>query len=179
MRALGHHSISSVLKLVVDAIWVIACAALGFVWLVAIVSFVAALSGGEFESSNDSFFLSIAYDSSSDLLAWTLLGSIACLGTMIVCSVLRGVFETLVAGDPFVPENAVRLRRIGLVLAILELSRTFVRPLIMFFTEDKQDGIALSFNVNLVVWGAVLVLIVLSQIFDEGARLREEQKMTI
>ena len=97
---------------------------------------------------------------------------------MAISSLLRGVFETLVAGDPFVPENAVRLRKISMALAGLELARLFVGPVINLLMHDGGE-LTLRFATNFVVWGAVLVLIVLSQVFDEGARLREDQKMTI
>ena len=36
-----------------------------------------------------------------------------------------------------------------------------------------------EFEVNLAVWFAVLVIIVLAEVFREGARLRQEQKLTI
>ena len=46
MRATGRGSISSILKLVVDVIWVIACAMLGFIWIIAGASIVSLMTGG-------------------------------------------------------------------------------------------------------------------------------------
>ena len=175
MRALGQGSLSSFLKLLVDIIWVLACAVLGFIWLIAIISLIAQMGGGEVQAG---VLGKISYQATDDLISWTVLGTIVCIGVMAICSLLRGVFETLVAGDPFVPENAARLRRIAIGLAGLELARVFVGPLIHLAMHD--DGpLTLRFSTSFVVWGAVLVLIVLSQVFDEGARLREDQKMTI
>lgn len=175
MRALGHGSLSSVLKLMVDVIWVLACAVLGFIWLIALISLVAQMGGGEVRAG---VLGKISYNAFDDLISWTVLGTIACVGVMAICSLLRGVFETLVAGDPFVPENAVRLRRIAMALAGLELARLFVGPAI-HLAMHESGPLVLRFSTSFVVWGAVLVLIVLSQVFDEGARLREDQKMTI
>ncbi|MBB36588.1 MAG: hypothetical protein CME88_10760 [Hirschia sp.] len=175
MRALGQGSLSSVLKILVDAAWVAACAALGFIWLIAAISLVAQLAGGELKAG---VLGEISIHGAGNLVSWTVVGSIVCLGVMAISSLLRGVFETLVAGDPFVPENAVRLRKISMALAGLELARLFVGPVINLLMHDGGE-LTLRFATNFVVWGAVLVLIVLSQVFDEGARLREDQKMTI
>ncbi len=180
MRALGRGSLSSVLKIVVDVAWVAACAALGFIWLITLISGIAMLAGGSLEAG---VLGQISIRDADKLAGWTIIGTVVCLGVMAINSLLRGIFETLVEGDPFVPENASRLRRIGLVLALLEICRMLLAPAIHFvssmLTNAASDGLSLRFEINLVSWFAVLILIVLSQIFDEGARLREDQKMTI
>jgi uncharacterized protein YabN with tetrapyrrole methylase and pyrophosphatase domain len=102
---------------------------------------------------------------------------------MVVFAALRGVFETLVEGDPFVAENARRLRFIALALAVIELARMglglVMDPLLYAMGVDRSEGLSLSLNVNLSAWFAVLTLFVLAQVFSEGAAMREEQKMTI
>lgn len=179
MRAIGRGSISSVLKVTVDVAWVVACALLGFIWIITAISVFALLSGG----APIAAFERIAIDEPHRIAVWTLIGTIFCVGAMIVCAYLRGVFETLVAGDPFVPDNARRFRAIAWVLAIVELARMSISLIVqvvfnaMGVTGDADA--AFSFSVNFSVWFSVLTLMVLAQVFREGAALREEQKMTI
>ena len=181
MRALGRGSLSSAMKLLVDVSWVAACAALGFIWIIAIISIIAMLGGGEVKAG---ILAKISISGGYELASWVIIGTIVCLGVMAISTILRKVFETLVEGDPFVPENAQRFGRISLYLAILELARMFVGPLITLVMrsmspEKTGDEFQLDLEINLIVWAAIVVLAILSQVFEEGARLREEQKMTI
>ena len=104
---------------------------------------------------------------------------------MIVCAYLRGVFETLVNRDPFVPENAKRFAAIGFVLAAMEGASMFAATLVrlvfgVFAPVDEAAPFRFPIpNINWPVWFAVLTLLVLAQVFREGAAMREEQKMTI
>ena len=180
MRAIGRGSISSVLKVAVDVAWVIACALLGFIWIITAISVFAISTGG----APIAVFERIAIDEPGRIAAWTLIGTLFCVGAMIICAYLRGIFETLVAGDPFVPENARRLRAIALVLTVIELARMSISVLVQILLSvfgvtgaDHDPGILLSLNVS--VWFSVITLVVLAQVFSEGAALREEQKMTI
>jgi len=179
MRAIGRGSISSILKVAVDVAWIIACALLGFIWIISAISIFTLSSGGE----PMPLFERIAITEPHRIVAWTLVGTLFCVGAMIICAYLRGVFETLVAGDPFVPENARRLRSIGIVLAVIEIIRMFVSVIGQLVLGalglNGEEGAAIAFSVNFPVWFSVLTLVVLAQVFSEGAALREEQKMTI
>lgn len=185
LRAIGRGSLSSVLKVLVDVFWITACAALGFIWIITLISFVAMLGGGEV---NNSVLGKISLHADPfKMTSLALVGSILCIGIMFISSNLRGVFETLVDGDPFVPENAKRFRTIAFILALLELARILIDPVIAFILNIfgiEIDIQPITFftrlmGTNFITWGAVLILVVLSQVFDEGARLREDQKMTI
>jgi len=179
MRAIGRGSISSFLKIAVDVVWVIACAVLGFIWIIAAISIYYMATGGE-------PFLGverIAYDNPRDVAVLSLNGSLLCIGAMIVCAYLRGVFETLVEGDPFVPQNAHRFNAIAVVLALMEGASMFVTTLVRLllgaFGLNGASELSLLPKINWPVWFAVLTLLVLAQVFREGAAMREEQKMTI
>lgn len=100
------------------------------------------------------------------------------VGIVYVCSQLRRILSTLAEGDPFVPENGPRLTRIAVAIAAIEIVRTLA-TLIAAATVDLGENFRLEININLAVWGAVIVLFVLAQVFREGTRLREEEKMTI
>jgi hypothetical protein len=179
MRATGRGSISSFLKLAVDVAWVVACALLGFIWIIAAFSIYYLVTGDLLFP----LFERIVVSTPRDLVVWSLNGSILCVGAMIVCAYLRGVFETLVAGDPFVPENAKRFAAIGIVLAIMEGASMFVTTLASLLLSAlglAGDAPPLVIpRMNWPVWFAVLTLLVLAQVFKEGAAMREEQKMTI
>lgn len=179
ISAIGRGSISSFLKLVVDIAWVLACAALGFIWLMTIVTVIAMLNGGKALG----VFAAITFRDAQQAVLGTLSGSVLCIGVMVLCSYLRGVFETLVAGDPFVPQNARRFTMIAIVLAVMEAVRMFiglaVQILLGVFGMTGRDPVSVSLGVNLPMWFSVLTLLVLAQVFREGAAMREEQKMTI
>ncbi len=179
MRAIGRGSISSVLKVTVDVAWVVACALLGFIWIITAISLVTLLNGGAPLPA----FERIAIDEPHRIAVWTLIGTVFCVGAMIVCAYLRGVFETLVAGDPFVPDNARRFRAIAWVLVGVEAARMSISLIVQAVFSamgiGDEGGASFTFSINFSVWFSVLTLMVLAQVFREGAALREEQKMTI
>ncbi len=178
ISATGRGSISSFLKVAVDVAWVVACALLGFIWIIAGISVIYIVTGGQPMMG----FEQMAYESPRTVTQWTLVGTILCVGVMIVCAYLRGVFETLVKRDPFVPENAKRFIAIAIVLALMETTSMFISALVgLVFSLlglSAWEQFKLP-NLNLPVWFAVLTLLVLAQVFREGAAMREEQKMTI
>jgi hypothetical protein len=96
-------------------------------------------------------------------------------GFAYVISQLRRILDTLADGDPFVPENTPRLTRIALAIGLIEVVRNAAAIAI--------DGIlsmgGVTLRIDISVWGAVIVLLILAQVFKEGTRLREEEKMTI
>jgi hypothetical protein len=69
------------------------------------------------------------------------------------------------------------------VLAVMEASSMFVTALVglllMMWGLLGENRAFVFPNINWPVWIAVLTLLVLAQVFREGAAMREEQKMTI
>ncbi|MEP7211230.1 MAG: hypothetical protein ABI740_10370, partial [Alphaproteobacteria bacterium] len=160
ISAIGRGSISSFLKVAVDIAWVLACAALGFIWIVTAVAVFSMITGGHM-----AMFEHIDISQPGGIVRWTLQWSIACIGAMIVCAYLRGVFETLINGDPFVPDNARRLRAIAIVLAVLELVRMTISLIVQIvlgaFGVASAAGAtattpAIGVQLNLSVWFSVL-----------------------
>ena len=99
-------------------------------------------------------------------------------GIVYVCAQLRKILGTLADGDPFVPENAPRLTHIAIAIGLIEVIRNGA-VLLLSATMDLGEGYRGGLGINLAAWGAVVVLLILAQVFKEGSRLREEQKMTI
>ncbi|MBK75723.1 MAG: hypothetical protein CME85_09530 [Henriciella sp.] len=99
-------------------------------------------------------------------------------GIIYVCMQLRRILSTLADGDPFVPENGPRLSKIAFAIGAIELARYLTVILLNAFVDLGSDQ-PLRLSINLAAWAAVIALLVLAQVFREGSRLREEEKMTI
>jgi hypothetical protein len=99
-------------------------------------------------------------------------------GVVFICIQLRRMLLTLAAGDPFVPENARRLTRVGIAIAIMEAFR-IMAVLIIRTVPELSGETTTKIAVQPILWISVGALFILSQVFREGARLREEEKMTI
>ena len=179
MRALGPGSVSSLLKVILDvihfALWaaaVVACAGIVIALLLSIrpeLSDARIVVGG--------IHLEGAW--LGPLLAAVLLAVILYFaGAIIIVGRLRRISETLVAGDPFHPANVRRLQIIAAALAGLELGRYVVNPLLRLAAHDIHH-FHIAGGVNLTTWFAVLVIVVLAEVFREGARLRGEAELTI
>jgi hypothetical protein len=80
---------------------------------------------------------------------------------------LRRIVDSAMTGDPFVPENARRLRRIGWLLLVMTL--------LIEAGEWISEGISIPMG-GLVT---VLLVFVLAQIFDKGSHMRAELQETI
>ncbi|NNC35971.1 MAG: DUF2975 domain-containing protein [Acidimicrobiales bacterium] len=108
---------------------------------------------------------------------------------LIILKQLQNVCKTLAAGDPFVPENARRLRVIWIAVACGELLRqagTFLfshlssKGIIAYSPSGSSaDGYDVTIELRVYVWFLVLALIIFAEVFREGARLRQEQKYTV
>ncbi|MEH6744719.1 DUF2975 domain-containing protein [Hyphomonas sp.] len=152
-------------------------------WMTALIGAIVILAGGvELISMLSGNPISIGavkiddHDITLQELSAGLLGAIVVVAAVIfVCLELRKILATLTAGDPFVPDNAVRLTRIAIAIAVTQLMRYAIALVIGLSVEGAK--IQLSFD--LIAWASVAALFILSQVFREGTRLRDEEKMTI
>jgi hypothetical protein len=190
MKALGRGSLSSLLKLVVDAALIAAWAFLAVIVLGTVLGLALYLTGsgkiGPQGFVGGLFGMSIEAAIDGDwraLIPAALSGIVLCLGIIAICQHLRHILASLVNGEPFTPENGPRLRGIALAIAVIELARFAislgVAGLIAAFGQPEDGSLSVSLNISLGAWAAVLVLLVLAQVFQEGARLRSEEKLTI
>ncbi len=177
MKAIGRHSIASILSVVLRILSVL-------LWIAAGLAAFAGL--GVLLSSLGLAIPSVQVD---ELPPSTMVGlSFAILVVTFVASLvivgrLRKIFATLAEGDPFVEQNAVHLRVVWVTLAIWELCRYafggMAAAALYIFDAGALGAHEFNVDVSLSVWFAVLALIVLAEVFREGARLRQEQKLTI
>lgn len=100
-----------------------------------------------------------------------------------VCRLLGALLATVSAGEPFDPANAGRLRWIALWIGVLELGRHGVQALsgliVVLAGQPESGRIDPGFSPNLAAWAGVAVLLLLAQIFAEGARLRDLDRLTV
>ncbi len=171
MRALGPGSVSSLLKLVLDVIYVALWVAFGALVLVALMALILP----------------------PDLELWRRVHTEGARGPMLAAGLaayalyvgvvlfiverVRRIFATLTAGDPFHPANVTRLRAIGFSLAALEVINYATSLAAAWVFPAHAHTTRFPFNPT--AWFAVLVVFVLAEVFREGARLRGEAELTI
>ena len=101
---------------------------------------------------------------------------------LIILKQLRAICQTLVVGDPFVPQNAQRLRTIWIAVAAAEILRLFSGLLvssIMGGSSVDSKNVEFTLDLRISVWFLVFAFIIFTEVFREGARLRQEQKLTV
>ncbi|HWA62920.1 MAG TPA: DUF2975 domain-containing protein [Caulobacteraceae bacterium] len=177
MRALGPGSVSSFLKVILDVFYYVLLAvgvALGVAAIgVILISVRPDLLGSHIDI--DKIHISGPMAAPAAFATVAALG-LYVAGALVIVGRLRRIFRTLIAGDPFHPDNVRRLRVIGLTLAVLEIGRYGANGLSFLFLGGQTP---LGGGVNLTTWFAVLVIFVLAEVFREGARLRREAQLTI
>jgi len=180
MRTLGPGSVSSFLKVVLDVFYAALWVALGALLLggVVILIFQPLTTGVSLniEGVNPATVSDLI--NKPQALAGLIFIIAAYIGVLIVVlNRLRRVFETLIVGDPFRPQNVARLRVVGFALIALEALGYIVHRVTDMFVPGRARGFSLS--VNLTGWFAILVVFVLAEVFREGARLRQDADLTI
>lgn len=201
MKALGRGSIASFLHTALLFAWIglwvaagaLALGALGYGALLALIesglvdSQILSGGSGEIRLSEGSDF-QVSYDEIGGatwpvVLPALLAGAVAIGGGLVIVWRLRRLFDSFRSGEPFKLENAHHLRVIWITLLVIELARYAILGvfgiLVTAFGLPEGARANLDLDLNLWNWAEILILIVLAEIFREGARLREEQELTI
>lgn len=182
MKALGRGSIASYLEIALNVVRVLLWAALGLVVVVLVMSTLIEIGVLDREELARQSQIVVDIDRTVGwpmLIASFVAALIAISGGLIIVGRLKAVYATFRAGEYFKKENATNLRVIWLTMIGVELSRYAIQATAgaLFLASGAKTELFLS--VNLMSWTAILVLIAVSEIFREGARLREEQELTI
>jgi hypothetical protein len=102
---------------------------------------------------------------------WVVLALVMVAAVHVSLSRLLAVVETVRSGDPFVPENAVRLNTIAWCVLINELLRlTFG----ILAATMNAAGSNIEWEFSATGWLAVVLLFVLARVFEEGTALRDD-----
>lgn len=174
MRALGPGSVSSFLKITLDAAYVVLWVLVVGLALIATFTLLLDLNPDFIPGVREAISrtgVPTGVASAGAQFAQTF----SFAAVLVIVRTLRQIFMTLTAGDPFHPDNINRLRLIGLMLAAIEIGRYVVWALTARLAYVRR--IEPSFS--LTAWFAVLVVFVLAEVFREGARLRREAELTI
>ena len=177
VRALGPGSVSSLLKIALDvAYWLLALIT-GVLLLFFVVSFFIPLENLNVTVSDDSGGKALPLTRPLLLFA---VGAFSAYfgGFMLILRNLRMIFRTLTIGDPFQPENVRRLRQIGLILAVVTTGVWIAQG---FVAGGLAEGVmeAQGMGDLLTPGFSVMIVLVLAEVFREGARLRREAELTI
>jgi len=206
MRALGKRSIASFMKLGLDtAWWVVAVSLVLLVILLACSTFVELRgdnltmslpvavqldapihgAGGETGAHFEKLRGELRFPARKGAF---LSGSVAVVVLMFgyllwIVTQLRYVFRSLSQGLPFVLANARRIRWVGLAVICGEFGRAAIVYSWSYYTSlhFKADGLrfAASVDMNPITIVGGLAILVIAEVFQEGARLQEDQSLTI
>lgn len=208
MKALGERSISSFIRLVLDATWWLVATGVAFLTVLLIVSFCVNLQGDKLTMGIpvavelDTPFHSSHAPTQTDARIEKLRGNLrfpvrngAFLSggvfLMLVLSALllwvvaqlRHVFRSLSQGLLFIPENAQRIRWVGYAVILSELIRVALGFYGSYYTSQHFTANGLRFVSSVDVNGMTIIgglaILVIAEVFREGTRLREEQSLTI
>ena len=105
------------------------------------------------------------------LRIWVVAGLPMFAAVHVLVSRLLAMVDTVRAGEPFVPENAVRLKTIAWCLLGIQL---FDLSCGIFAGIISAAGSKIDWSPSLSGWVAVLLLFVLARVFEEGARIRAD-----
>ncbi len=104
------------------------------------------------------------------------------LGLAFIFYLLRAVLKDILEGDPFSPENIVRIRWIGAMVLVMG----FVRPTVEYIAANEilrglqvQPLLTLPapFNAEFILFS--LLILLLAQVWSYGLELKRDQELTV
>jgi hypothetical protein len=110
------------------------------------------------------------------LRAWMLVTIPVIAAVHVMITRLLAMVETVRTGDPFVPENAVRLKTIAWCLLGFELFRLLCGAMAAIM---NAAGSRIDWSFSASGWVAVALVFVLAQVFERGTRIRADLEAMI
>lgn len=122
--------------------------------------------------------------SNAPLMAFYLWIATAVLAVLLVVfQQLRKIFRSLTDGDVFTPANAFRIRIIGLFVIFGEIAATLLEFLAQHYIRARFEttGLVLraDFAADLSTIFGGLVVLAIAEVFRTGAKIKEDQDLTI
>jgi len=96
----------------------------------------------------------------------------------VILKRLISIVNTARAGDPFITENARRLRIIAQTLFGIQILHLLV-GFVISRTRSQVQQLDLDWSFSITPWIAVLLLFVLAGVFEHGARIRADLEGTV
>lgn len=206
MKALGKRSIASFVKFVLDTAWWVVAVGLVLLAILLAGSAFLDLRGGNLTMSLpvavqlDAPIHSVGGETNAHFeklrgnlrfparkgafLSGSVAVTVVALGYLLwIVTQLRYVFRSLSQGLPFVLANARRIRWVGLAVIFGEFGRAVIVYFWSYYTSLHfvADGLhfAASVDMNPITVVGGLAILVIAEVFREGARLQEDQSLTI
>lgn len=94
---------------------------------------------------------------------------------------LRAIVRTVEQGDPFIPENATRLRTMAWLALAIQLASVPIGAIAAWIesSTEKMGDIQVTADVSTNGLLLALVLFILARVFKTGAQMREELEGTV
>jgi hypothetical protein len=202
MKALGKGSIASIVRIGLVFAWYVLwfaafCVAAGAIGYGVILTLIAngsidpsLLEGGAGNADlggRGGGDFHVTYDQPGGgtwpvVVPALMIAAVAVAGSLVIVWRLRKLFDSFSSGEPFQRENATHLRVIWITMLVIEVARYVLMGLtgVLLAQYGGPDVDAnYTFAIDFSAWGSILILIVLAEVFREGARLKEEQELTI
>ncbi len=100
------------------------------------------------------------------------------IAAYVIFQRLIALLDTVLAGDPFVPVNADRLRTVAIALLIIQIGDVLF-GLIGAWADTTAGERVSSWSPGITGWVAVLLAFVLARVFLEGTRMRDDIEKTV
>lgn len=155
----------------------------GLLWVMLIfmiaVALVMLIPSGLRESLLKEYAASEGAVLQTTAVAWvSLCGAIIVAAYICVVRLMGKIVKTLQAGDPFVPENISRLRKIWMIIAGAEIFRMATK-LIVASSEALGSDEGVVLDIRVITWFLVFIIAALAEVFRHGTELRRDQEFTI
>ena len=172
MRAIGKGSLASILAAGLHvARFVIFIAFIGLSIGAVVVPFVPLIAGALSQIENVHFDGDVGIDPGDYI---ELMYHFVTFGVMLfIVNRLLEILRTLRFGSPFVKENADRFRNVGFALLLGEAAK------IAFGILENVFAANLDIDMSLTTWVGIVSVFVLAEVFREGAKMKEEQDLTV
>lgn len=120
-------------------------------------------------------------------VGWLLVAALLVVETLLYLALrflleLRGIVSSVGQGDPFHPDNALRLSRMGWIALIgqilvlpLGALATWLKP----FAEKLGDTVEVSAGLDGGTILLILILFILARVFQRGTAMRDELEGTV
>ncbi|HEV7992152.1 MAG TPA: DUF2975 domain-containing protein [Gemmatimonadaceae bacterium] len=98
--------------------------------------------------------------------------------THVVLTRLQAIVEMVRRRNPFISENAARLRTVAWAVVGLELLH-LTAGLIAHTVPSPEETLDLNWSFSITRWLCVLLLFVLARVFEHGVAMREDVEGTV
>ncbi|HUK00933.1 MAG TPA: DUF2975 domain-containing protein [Steroidobacteraceae bacterium] len=106
-------------------------------------------------------------------------------GALHIVRRLQKLFSSFVVNQPFARDNPAHLRAIWTTLVVIEIARIAGFFLMHGLTAALASGSKVGFPgglddpIDLVRWFLIFVVLILAEVFRQGAQLREQNELTV